>query len=120
MKYIISESQYKILSEQTKLVNIFNGTNFILNITTFIRTLTRSIEHVYNSNPDFEKIQSLLKQSLAGGKKNLSEEEMNIIRKQQRIILNTVAVELGYNNWEHLKQITFKELNTKIKQTNHK
>jgi hypothetical protein len=50
-----------------------------------------------------ERIQSLTKQSLAGGKVNITESEMEEIRQQSKIILNKVANEFGYSNWGELK-----------------
>jgi hypothetical protein len=45
----------------------------------------------------------LTKQSIAGGKIDITESEMNMIRQHAKVVLNRVANELGYNNWSELK-----------------
>ena len=64
---------------------------------------------------ELERLQSLTKQSLAGGKVNLTEKEMDKIRKDTKIILNKTANELGYNNWDELKTVKIKEINDRFK-----
>ena len=117
MNYIISESQSKLLTEQKLLVNIINSTKFINSLASLTRAITRGVETVYEHNiKELELIQSLIKQSLAGGQINISEKDMEIIRNQQKMILNSVANELGYDNWTHLKESKVKEINKKLKQ----
>ena len=106
-----------ILVEQKTLVSILNGAKLIGGLVTLVRAVTR----VFNSasgkmiREDLERLQSLTKQSLAGGKVNLTEKEMDKIRKDTKIILNKTANELGYNNWDELKTIKIKEINDRFK-----
>jgi uncharacterized membrane protein len=106
-----------ILVEQKTLVSILNGTKLIGGLVTLVRAVTR----LFNSESgkmireELERLQSLTKQSLAGGKVNLTEKEMNKIRKDTKIILNKTANELGYNNWDELKTVKIKEINDRFK-----
>ena len=115
MNYLITESQYNLLTEQKTLVYTLNSVNFINNLITLVRTLTRGVESYLDNPQSLEILQSLLKQSLSGGKKNLTEKDMEYIRSQEKLILNTVAKELGFENWTQLKETKVKELNKTIK-----
>jgi hypothetical protein len=106
MKIIVTESQYdKLLVEQVALSSALNGVKFIGGLVTLVEVITR----LYNSasgkqvKEALERIQSLTKQSIAGGKIDITESEMNIIRQHAKVVLNKVANELGYNNWSELK-----------------
>ena len=98
MKFLITEKQHQILLEQKNFLSLLNNGKMITGLITIIRLIARS----YNSY-DFERLQSLVKQYLAGGKLKPSEKEMEIIRNYQKIILNNVAQNMGYGNWEELK-----------------
>jgi hypothetical protein len=98
MNILITERQYKLLIEQKSLVNIINDVKFLSSLITIVRLITRGVE-----SSDLDKIQSLVKQVLSGGKVNLTKEDMDMIRKNQKIILNNVAENLGFDNWIHLK-----------------
>jgi hypothetical protein len=106
MKIIIKESQYKLLVEQKRLSGIQNVAKLISRgLLTLVWAMTRG----YNSftakkiKDGLERVQSLTKQSLANGRVDLTDEEMNLIRENSKIILNGVANRLGYGNWNDLK-----------------
>ena len=98
MKILINERQYKLITEQKMLSNIINDVKFLSSLITVVRVSTRGVE-----SSDLDRIQSLVKQSLSGGKVNLTKEDMDMIRKNQKIILNTVAENMGFSNWTQLK-----------------
>jgi hypothetical protein len=106
MRIIIKESQYKLLVEKKPLLGIQNGIKLMSRgLLTLVWAMTRG----YNSftakkiKDGLERVQSLTKQSFANGKTNITEEEMELIRKQSKTILNGVANKLGYKNWTDLK-----------------
>jgi hypothetical protein len=106
MKIILTESQYdKLLVEQVALSSALNGVKFIGGLITFVEAITRfyNVASGKTVKEALERIQSLTKQSLAGGKVNITESEMEEIRQQSKIILNKVANEFGYSNWGELK-----------------
>ena len=106
MEIILTESQYnKLLIEQQTLVSALNGVKFIGGLVTLVETITRlyNVASGKTVKETLERIQSLTKQSIAGGKIDISESEMNMIRQQAKVVLNKVANELGYNNWGELK-----------------
>jgi hypothetical protein len=49
------------------------------------------------------------------GRVDLTEEEMAIIREQSKIVLNGVANEYGYDNWNELKNERIRKVNELIK-----
>lgn len=98
MKILINEHQYKLITEQKTLSSILNDVKFISSLITVVRVITRGVE-----SSDLDRVQSLVKQSLSGGKVNLTKEDMAIIRKNQKIILNNVAENMGFSNWTQLK-----------------
>jgi len=106
MEIILTESQYnKLLVEQQTLVRALNGVKFIGGLVTLVEAITRlyNVASGKTVKEALERIQSLTKQSLAGGKVNITESEMEEIRQQSKIILNKVANEFGYSNWGELK-----------------
>lgn len=118
MKILISEQQFSIITEQNTLLTILNSTTLISNLILLIRIATRGLNAISETpigQKNLDKIQSLLKQSLAGGKTNLTESQMNKIKEQQKIILNVVAKDMGFKNWSELKEIKIKEFNKKLK-----
>lgn len=98
MKILLKESQYKLILEQKTLLSIINDVKFLPSLINLVRVISRGVE-----SSDLDKIQSLVKQSLSGGKVKLTKEDMDMIRKNQKIILNTVAENMGFNNWTELK-----------------
>jgi hypothetical protein len=98
MKILLKESQYKLILEQKTLLSIINDVKFLSSLINLVRVIARGVE-----SSDLDRIQSLVKQSLSGGKVKLTKEDMYMIRKNQRIILNTVAENMGFNNWTELK-----------------
>ena len=98
MKILLKESQYKLILEQKTLLSIINDVKFLSSLINLVRVISRGVE-----SSDLDKIQSLVKQSLSGGKVKLTKEDMDMIRKNQKIILNTVAENMGFNNWTELK-----------------
>jgi hypothetical protein len=98
MKILINEHQYKLITEQKTLSSVLNDVKFISSLITVVRVITRGVE-----SSDLDRVQSLVKQSLSGGKVNLTKEDMAIIRKNQKIILNNVAENMGFRNWTQLK-----------------
>jgi len=98
MKILLKESQYKLILEQKTLLSIINDVKFLSSLINLVRAISRGVE-----SSDLDRIQSLVKQSLSGGKVKLTKEDMDMIRKNQRIILNTVAENMGFNNWDKLK-----------------
>lgn len=103
MKIIITESQYKFLLEQKTLAEFINSIKLISSMVETIKIIARSLPHKKNLKENLELIQSLTKQSLAGGRRDLSEKEMNKIRKNAKIILDRVASEFGYSDWKSMK-----------------
>ena len=106
MEIILTESQYnKLLVEQQTLGSALNGVKFIGGLVTLVEAITRlyNVASGKTVKDALERIQSLTKQSLAGGKINLTESEMEEIRQQSKIVLNGVANEFGYSNWNELK-----------------
>jgi hypothetical protein len=107
----------KLLIEQASLASILNGTKMIGGLVKLVGAVTR----VFNTatgktiKDDLEQLQSLTKQSLAGGKVNLTEKEMEKIRKDAKIILNKTANELGYDNWTEMKNVKIKQFNNRFK-----
>ena len=100
MKCVITESQYQILLEQSTFLNLVNNTK---TITGLILLTARG----FNSS-GIDRIQSLVKQYIAGGKVNPSKKDMEVIRKYQKMILNNVAQNMGYDNWSELKNDALK------------
>ena len=98
MKILINEHQYKLITEQKTLSSVLNDVKFISSLITVVRVITRGVE-----SSDLDRVQSLVKQSLSGGKVNLTKEDMAMIRKNQKIILNNVAENMGFSNWTQLK-----------------
>lgn len=81
-----------------KLVELLNNSKLIPSLMTLVRIIGRS----YNST-HLERIQSLLKQSLANGKIDLTPEERQTIILQAKLILDEVAKKKGYKDWFDLK-----------------
>ena len=98
MKILLKESQYKLIIEQKTLYSIINDVKFISSLIILVRVIARIVK-----SSDLERVQSLVKQSLSGGKVNLTKEDMDMIRRNQKIILNTVAENMGFSNWTELK-----------------
>jgi hypothetical protein len=98
MRILLKESQYKLILEQKTLLSIINDVKFLSSLINLVRVIARGVQ-----SSDLDRIQSLVKQSLSGGKVKLTKEDMDMIRKNQRIILNTVAENMGFNNWTELK-----------------
>jgi hypothetical protein len=98
MKILINERQYKLITEQKMLSTIINDVKFISSLITVVRAITRGVE-----SSGLDRVQSLVKQLLSGGKVNLTNKDMDMIRKNQKIILNTVAENMGFSNWDFLK-----------------
>jgi hypothetical protein len=119
MKIIISERQYNLLlTEQPQvLTNALNGIKFIGGLVTLVEAITRAYNLASGKKMKeyLERVQSLTKQSLAGGRVDLTEEEMAIIREQSKIVLNGVANEYGYDNWNELKNERIRKVNELIK-----
>lgn len=116
MKYIIKEQ--KTLNT---LLSILNSGTLVSNLVSLIYIISRGYNEFLErkiSEDEFNKIQSLLKQSLANGNTNLSEKQMDKIRLQEKIILNRVAREAGYTNWIELKNDSVKNINKKAKKLN--
>lgn len=117
MKYIIKEQK-----TLTTLVSILNSVALISNLVTLIYIIAR----LYNesskekiSEDEFNKIQSLLKQSLSNGNTNLTEKQMDNIRVQEKNILNRVAKKAGYYNWTEFKNDSVNNINKKAKKLIH-
>jgi hypothetical protein len=119
MKIIISERQYNLLlTEQPQvLTNALNGIKFIGGLVTLVEAITRAYNLASGKKMKeyLERVQSLTKQSLAGGRVDLTEEEMATIREQSKIVLNGVANEYGYDNWNELKNERIRKVNELIK-----
>jgi hypothetical protein len=119
MKIIISERQYNLLlTEQPQvLTNALNGIKFIGGLVTLVEAITRAYNLASGKKMKeyLERVQSLTKQSLAGGRVDLTEEEMATIREQSKIVLNRVANEYGYDNWNELKNERIRKVNELIK-----
>jgi hypothetical protein len=98
MKILLKESQYRLILEQKTLLSIINDVKFLSSLINLVRVIARGVK-----SSELDRIQSLVKQSLSGGKVKLTKEDMDMIRKNQRIILNTVAENTGFNNWTDLK-----------------
>jgi hypothetical protein len=98
MKILLKESQYRLILEQKTLLSIINDVKFLSSLINLVRVIARGVK-----SSELDRIQSLVKQSLSGGKVKLTKEDMDMIRKNQRIILNTVAENMGFNNWTDLK-----------------
>ena len=119
MKIIISERQYNLLlTEQPQvLTNALNGIKFIGGLIVLVEAITRAYNLASGKKMKeyLERVQSLSKQSLAGGRVDLTEEEMATIREQSKIVLNGVANEYGYGNWNELKNERIRKVNELIK-----
>jgi hypothetical protein len=119
MKIIISERQYNLLlTEQPQvLTNALNGIKFIGGLVALVEAITRAYNLASGKKMKeyLERVQSLTKQSLAGGRVDLTEEEMATIREQSKIVLNGVANEYGYDNWNELKNERIRKVNELIK-----
>lgn len=102
MKCIITESQYQILLEQSStFLNLINNVKTISGIIILLSA------RGFNST-GVDRIQSLVKQYIAGGKINPNKKDMEVIRKYQKMILNNVALNMGYDNWSELKNDALK------------
>lgn len=112
MNIVITESQHRMLVEQQSLKNALNGVKFINGLIIIVGALARAYNSALGKNikNELELLQSLLKQSLAGGRTDLSESEMNIIRNQTKTILNKVSVSLGFENWSQFKEQKYKNI----------
>lgn len=99
----ITEGHYKLLLEQKTLAEYINSIKLISSMVESIKIIARSLPHKKNIRENLELLQSLTKQSLSGGKRNISEIEMNKIRRDSKIILDRVASEFGYNDWNSMK-----------------
>jgi hypothetical protein len=119
MKIILSERQYNLLltEQRQALTNALNGIKFIGGLVTLVEAITRAYNLASGKKMKeyLERVQSLTKQSLAGGRVDLTEEEMAIIREQSKIVLNGVANEYGYDNWNELKNERIRKVNELIK-----
>jgi uncharacterized protein (DUF1499 family) len=92
-----------LLLEQKTLAEYINSIKLISSMVESIKIIARSLPHKKNIRENLELLQSLTKQSLSGGKRNISEIEMNKIRRDSKIILDRVASEFGYNDWNSMK-----------------
>jgi hypothetical protein len=119
MKIVISERQYHVFLTEQPLVlsNTLNSVKFIGGLVTLVEAITRAYNLASGKKmkESLDRIQSLTKQSLAGGRVDLTEEEMATIREQSKIVLNQVANKYGYNNWNELKNERIRKLNELIK-----
>jgi hypothetical protein len=119
MKIIISERQYRILlGEQTQVLSsVLNGMKFISGLVSLVESISRGYNTASGQKikDSLERVQSLTKQSLAGGRTDLTEGEMEIIRQYSKITLNKVANKFGYHNWTELKNEKIKKLNDSLK-----
>lgn len=107
MEIIISESQLKSLIVPKPISHLSNITNHLLSkIITFIKVLSRSFQSLSDEKVKeiLERVQSLTKQSIANDRTDLTEEEMKLVRKTQKYILNTIATKNGFTNWNDLKR----------------
>jgi hypothetical protein len=117
MKYIIKEQ--KTLNT---LLSILNSATLVSNLVSLIYVIARGYNAFSEekiSEDEFNKIQSLLKQSLANGNTNLSEKQMDKIRLQEKNILNRAARKAGYTTWTELKNDSVKNINKRAKKLIH-
>jgi len=91
-----------LISEQ-KLTSIINSTKFITNLILIIELMlkasSRSALHGIDS---LKKLEPLIRQSLANGRKDLKKGEIKKVVEDTRKILDIAAKNLGFDNWEEL------------------